>query len=193
LRAFPALIIVPCLQLCWTLFGVICGMLYFQEYRGMTELQVAMFVLGVGVVCVGAAMLASTLRAGDSAAAAAAAAGAHEHAEAEVVLTPLQPLNGKCTSSLAAAAGDGGSCQLVVWPNNSSSAQSTGGALLQPAGHSMPLIFSYVPPSAAAQPVGAFFCGWVRGVRTWTDRAVFVCCRACCHRKPRWTLASRST
>jgi len=44
---FPALIILPCLQLFWTLFGVISGMLYFQEYIGMTGLQIAMFVLGV--------------------------------------------------------------------------------------------------------------------------------------------------
>jgi hypothetical protein len=49
LQLFPALVIVPCLQLCWTLFGVISGMLYFQEYAGMTALQRAMFVLGVGV------------------------------------------------------------------------------------------------------------------------------------------------
>lgn len=156
LRVFPALIIVPCLQLCWTLFGVVCGLLYFQEYRGMTGLQVAMFVLGVCVVCVGAAMLASTPRAGDSAAAAAAAA-AHEHAEAEVVLTPLHPLTGKCASSLAGTA-DSISCQVVMLSD--SSAQSTSGALLQPAGHSMPLIFSYVPPAATSQTVGVRVGGW---------------------------------
>lgn len=119
----------------------------------MTGLQVAMFVLGVCVVCVGAAMLASTPRAGDSAAAAAAA---HEHAEAEVVLTPLHPLSGKCASSVGGAA-DSISCKVVMWSD--SSAQSMSGALLQPAGHSMPLIFSYVPP-AAAQTVGVRVGGW---------------------------------
>jgi hypothetical protein len=46
------------MQLCWTLFGVISGLLYFKEYVGMSGLQIAMFVLGVVVVCMGAAMLA---------------------------------------------------------------------------------------------------------------------------------------
>lgn len=51
------MIIVPSLQLCWTLFGVIGGMLFFREHEGMSALNTAMFVLGVGIVCFGAFML----------------------------------------------------------------------------------------------------------------------------------------
>lgn len=46
---FPAMIIVPTLQICWTLFSILSGMLYFQEYAGMSGLGAAMFVLGVVV------------------------------------------------------------------------------------------------------------------------------------------------
>jgi hypothetical protein len=54
---FPALVIVPALQICWTLFSILSGMLYFQEYATMQPLPTALFVLGVGVsgggACVG--------------------------------------------------------------------------------------------------------------------------------------------
>lgn len=43
------MVIVPCLQLCYTLFGVISGLCYFREYEGMTLLQRIMFGLGVAV------------------------------------------------------------------------------------------------------------------------------------------------
>lgn len=46
---FPALIIVPSLQICWTLFSILSGMLYFQEYAGMQAGPTAMFVIGVAV------------------------------------------------------------------------------------------------------------------------------------------------
>lgn len=49
LRMFPALIIVPSLQICWTLFSILSGMLYFQEYEGMKPGPTAMFVIGVVV------------------------------------------------------------------------------------------------------------------------------------------------
>jgi len=47
LNMFPAMVIVPTLQICWTLFSIVSGMLYFQEYRDMHGLQAAMFALGV--------------------------------------------------------------------------------------------------------------------------------------------------
>jgi hypothetical protein len=50
---FPAMIIVPTLQICWTLFSIISGMLYFQEYKGMHALHAGMFALGVSVRPVG--------------------------------------------------------------------------------------------------------------------------------------------
>jgi hypothetical protein len=46
---FPAMIIVPTLQIAWTLFSILSGMLYFQEYRGLTPLDASMFALGVTV------------------------------------------------------------------------------------------------------------------------------------------------
>jgi hypothetical protein len=49
LKLFPALVIVPTLQIGWTLFSIVSGLLYFQEYRGMGGLQAGMFAAGVGV------------------------------------------------------------------------------------------------------------------------------------------------
>jgi hypothetical protein len=46
---FPAMVIVPTLQICWTLFSILSGMLYFQEYQEMGALAAAMFCLGVAV------------------------------------------------------------------------------------------------------------------------------------------------
>lgn len=46
---FPAMIIVPTLQIAWTLFSIVSGMLYFQEYRGLSALDASMFALGVTV------------------------------------------------------------------------------------------------------------------------------------------------
>jgi len=49
LKMFPALVIVPALQICWTLFSILSGMLYFHEYEGMRAGPTAMFVIGVAV------------------------------------------------------------------------------------------------------------------------------------------------
>jgi hypothetical protein len=49
LKMFPAMVIVPTLQICWTLFSILSGMLYFQEYQEMGGLAAAMFCLGVAV------------------------------------------------------------------------------------------------------------------------------------------------
>lgn len=73
----------------------------------MTGLQVGVFVLGVGVVCLGAAVLASTPH-GDS-----AAPAHHEHADQEDG-APLQTLSSQCANSSAASA-DHGPFQLMVW------------------------------------------------------------------------------
>ncbi len=47
LRMFPAMIIVPVMQIAWTLFSIVSGMLYFQEYLGFTVLKSIMFPIGV--------------------------------------------------------------------------------------------------------------------------------------------------
>ncbi|KAG2439261.1 hypothetical protein HXX76_004622 [Chlamydomonas incerta] len=57
LRMFPAMIIVPVMQISWTLFSIISGMLYFQEYLGFTPIKSVMFPIGVLVVFVGVFLL----------------------------------------------------------------------------------------------------------------------------------------
>ncbi len=44
---FPAMIIVPLMQICWTLFSIVSGMLYFQEYESFNTLKYIMFPVGV--------------------------------------------------------------------------------------------------------------------------------------------------
>ncbi|KXZ52720.1 hypothetical protein GPECTOR_8g114 [Gonium pectorale] len=57
LRMFPAMVIVPVMQISWTLFSIVSGMLYFQEYVGFTPLKSIMFPIGVLVVFVGVFLL----------------------------------------------------------------------------------------------------------------------------------------
>lgn len=52
LRLFPAMIIVPLMQIAWALFSIISGMLYFEEYKTFTTLGAIMFALGVVVSAV---------------------------------------------------------------------------------------------------------------------------------------------
>jgi hypothetical protein len=49
LKLFPAIVIVPTMQISWTLFSIISGMIYYQEYRGFTVLSSVMFCAGVMV------------------------------------------------------------------------------------------------------------------------------------------------
>ncbi|KAJ9529764.1 hypothetical protein QJQ45_014535 [Haematococcus lacustris] len=64
LRLFPAMIIVPLMQICWTLFSIISGMIYFQEYMSFNPatarngpLNAIMFSVGVLVVFIGVFLL----------------------------------------------------------------------------------------------------------------------------------------
>mmetsp|Transcript_29842 Transcript_29842/g.65998 ORF Transcript_29842/g.65998 Transcript_29842/m.65998 type:complete len:724 (-) Transcript_29842:358-2529(-) len=57
LRMFPALIIVPLMQIAWTLFSIISGMIYFEEYKTFTTLSACMFALGVTIVFLGVYLL----------------------------------------------------------------------------------------------------------------------------------------
>ncbi|GAX80581.1 hypothetical protein CEUSTIGMA_g8018.t1 [Chlamydomonas eustigma] len=57
LRKFPAMIIVPLMQICWTLLSIIEGLLYFQEYQSMDALSGGMFALGVVIVFIGVYLL----------------------------------------------------------------------------------------------------------------------------------------
>ena len=47
LRLFPAVVIVPTMQISWTLFSVISGGIYYQEYKAFTPFTASMFALGV--------------------------------------------------------------------------------------------------------------------------------------------------
>ena len=47
LRLFPAMIIVPMMQIAWTLFSILSGLLYFQEYTTFTTTGAIMFAMGV--------------------------------------------------------------------------------------------------------------------------------------------------
>jgi hypothetical protein len=51
------MVIVPTMQIAWTLFGIISGMLYFEEYLDFTPLSAAMFCTGVLVSGLGPAPL----------------------------------------------------------------------------------------------------------------------------------------
>ena len=50
LRLFPAVVIVPTMQISWTLFSVISGGIYYEEYKAFTPFTASMFALGV-LVC----------------------------------------------------------------------------------------------------------------------------------------------
>ncbi len=47
LRLFPAVVIVPTMQISWTLFSVVSGGIYYQEYHAFTAFTASMFGLGI--------------------------------------------------------------------------------------------------------------------------------------------------
>lgn len=47
LGKYPTVVIVPLLQVMYTVVGVLCGLLFFQEYRQMPPLAIAMFAVGM--------------------------------------------------------------------------------------------------------------------------------------------------
>lgn len=47
LKEFPSIVIVPMMQISWTLFSIVSGGIYFQEYSTFTALSGFMFTLGV--------------------------------------------------------------------------------------------------------------------------------------------------
>ncbi|KAG2424486.1 hypothetical protein HXX76_014538 [Chlamydomonas incerta] len=57
LRMFPAMVIVPLMQISWTLFSIVSGMIYFEEYKGFTTLMWIMFPVGVVIVFSGVFLL----------------------------------------------------------------------------------------------------------------------------------------
>ncbi|GAB4817643.1 hypothetical protein N2152v2_004689 [Parachlorella kessleri] len=59
LRLFPVSIIMPILQIVWVLFSIVCGSLYYQEYKTLTPLSGGMFAAGVVIMLAGIGFLAS--------------------------------------------------------------------------------------------------------------------------------------
>ena len=43
------MVIVPTMQISWTLFSIVSGGIYYQEYKGYTTLKSVMFAVGVAV------------------------------------------------------------------------------------------------------------------------------------------------
>eukprot|EP00210_Caulerpa_lentillifera_P003639 g3474.t1 len=57
LKYFPAMIIVPTMQISWTFFSIVSGMLYFQEYRDLDVKQGIMYTFAVIVIFFGVYLL----------------------------------------------------------------------------------------------------------------------------------------
>ena len=57
LRLFPAVVIVPTMQISWTLFSVVSGGIYYQEYQAFTAFTASMFGLGVLVSSLHSALM----------------------------------------------------------------------------------------------------------------------------------------
>eukprot|EP00854_Cymbomonas_tetramitiformis_P015920 gene15920-18876_t len=67
LKLFPAMIIIPMMQINWTLFSIVSGGMYFQEFKDFSTLNMCVFCAGVGVVFIGVTTLstAKSAMAGD--------------------------------------------------------------------------------------------------------------------------------
>uniref|UniRef100_A0A061RQ90 Probable magnesium transporter n=1 Tax=Tetraselmis sp. GSL018 TaxID=582737 RepID=A0A061RQ90_9CHLO len=53
LKLFTAIVIVPTMQIGWTIFSILSGGIYFHEFEDYDSLETAMFVLGVVVIMAG--------------------------------------------------------------------------------------------------------------------------------------------
>ena len=93
LRLFPATVIVPTMQISWTLFSIVSGMIYYREYRSFTTLSALMFAGGVGLVFVGVWLLTPAGRDVDADAAAAGGTAA----------ASIDPLNATAAAATPAA------------------------------------------------------------------------------------------
>ncbi|KAG5455790.1 MAG: hypothetical protein BJ554DRAFT_4675, partial [Olpidium bornovanus] len=62
LRNYDALLQVPVYYVVWTVFGVVCGGVYFGEFRGFDVRQATLFFLGIFCVFVGVSFLANRLK-----------------------------------------------------------------------------------------------------------------------------------
>ena len=63
LARYDALIQIPVFYVVWTLFDVVGGGVYYNEFEGLSPLQLALFCLGVTLIFVGVVVLATRLKA----------------------------------------------------------------------------------------------------------------------------------
>jgi hypothetical protein len=61
LQRYDALLQIPVFYVVWTLFDVIGGGIYFDEFSGFTATQYALFISGVVIIFLGVAVLADRL------------------------------------------------------------------------------------------------------------------------------------
>ncbi len=57
LRLFDGIFIIPVLQVFWTLFAIMTGGIYFQEFQEYSPKMLALFVVGVLIIFLGVALL----------------------------------------------------------------------------------------------------------------------------------------
>ena len=57
LLLFPAMVIVPMLEVMWMLFILVSGGIYFRDFQTFSKLQLAMFGVGVFILLLGMACL----------------------------------------------------------------------------------------------------------------------------------------
>lgn len=62
LQRYDALLQIPVFYTVWTLFDVIGGGVYFDEFRGFSTKQYGLFVFAVAVIFVGVGVLAGRLK-----------------------------------------------------------------------------------------------------------------------------------
>ena len=96
LRLFQAVLIVPTMQIMWTLLSIVSGGLYYQEFDKFTALQFGMFGLGVALILAGVLMLTVTTNNAKPVSSPASAA-----AVARASATSSAPARASATTSLA--------------------------------------------------------------------------------------------
>ena len=62
LQRYDALLQIPVYFVVWTVFDVVGGGIYFDEFRGFTAEQYGLFITGVAVIFAGVIVLADRLK-----------------------------------------------------------------------------------------------------------------------------------
>eukprot|EP00742_Colponemidia_sp_Colp-10_P006732 GILJ01007217.1.p1 GENE.GILJ01007217.1~~GILJ01007217.1.p1 ORF type:complete len:573 (-),score=53.10 GILJ01007217.1:273-1991(-) len=106
LKRFDAIFIIPTLQVIWTIFSILGGGVYFNEFASYDALSIAMFVLGV-VIILGGVVLLSSVEASDG------------------LQNRLEKMSNSSTATTAPSGGQPGSVELVERSLKNSNRQSS--------------------------------------------------------------------